>query len=198
LTETTPRSDPRWSSGIKSCAIYYRPSTSSTWKLWKTTSRTGYAYFTGKPGVTYYFKVKAVDRSGNAGWSKVSKTIVLYNEINAGMKKRAGFPLHKYTSSGRYLNTVRYSSRRGDFLVYQFYHADSIGLVATVGPNRGRAKIFVDGKYIRTVDACRSTFQSRQTVFCKTLKKGVHRLKIVNLGTVGRPRFDVDPVIVGR
>ncbi len=63
----------------------------------------------------------------------------------------------------------------------------------------GRAKIYVDGKYVRIVDAKSSKTRARQLIFYKSFsKKGTHYLKVVNLGTPGRAKFEVDAVVVKR
>ncbi len=191
--------DPVPSSGKHLYTVRYRWANSKTWKNWKTNAKSTYGLFQGTAGRTVFFRVKAKDEAGNVGWSKVRRTIIPYNE-GANVRKKIGF--NGYQKSGRssnYLTSVRYSYKQGHTLVYRLDNTNGIGLVTTKSSNRGRAKIYVDGKYIKTVDAFSAKHKPRQLIFYKGFKtKGTHYLKIVNQGTPGRARFDVDAVVAGR
>ena len=186
-------------SGIDSYMVRYRPANSRTWRTWRANTKSTDGYFTGTAGRTYYFRVRAKDKAGNYRWSKVRKTIVPYNEGDK-IRKRIGFNAYqKSAKSQNYLTSIRGSYGNGHTLVYKITNINAIGLVTTKGPNRGRAKIYVDGKHIKTVDAYKSSIRPRQLIFYKSFaKKGTHYLKIVNLGTPGRARFDVDGIVGGR
>ncbi len=186
-------------SGIKSYTVYYRPSTSRKWRTWKKDVKATQAYFTGKAGVTYYFRVRAEDNAGNYGWSKVRKTVIPFNE-GMSLIRQVGFRGYlKSSKSPFFLSSVRHSYTRGNVLVYKLYNTNGIGLITTKGTNRGKAKIYLDGRHVKTVDAYKSSIRPRQLIFYKGFKKkGTHWLKIENLGTPGRARFDVDAIVVGR
>ncbi len=180
-----------------SYVVKYKPDNSSYWSFWKRGTSAKRGRFKGKPGRTYKFKVWAKDRLGNRGSSKVKKTIVPYNEGTNIVRRRGFSGFYQNTGSEYYKGTVRYSRSRGNSITYRF-KAKSLGLVATKG-NRSKAKIFIDGNYIRTVDARSSTFKPRRLIFNKSWSsKGTHTIKIVNLATSGRRRFDVDGIAVGR
>ena len=190
--------DPAPSSEIRHYTVRYRPSTSKAWRTWKANTNSTYGYFKGKAGVTYYFRTKATDNAGNSSWSKVYKTLVPFNE-GIFLRKIGFFGYKKLGRSQNYLTSVRYSYRRGHTLVYKLYRNNGIGLVVTKGPKMGRAKIYVDGKYVTTVDAKSSKTRPRQLIYYRNFsKKGTHYLKVVNLGTPGRARFEVDGVVVKR
>ncbi len=190
--------DPSPNSGIDSYTIRYRRATSSTWADWKSNTKSTSGVFPGVAGNTYYLRVKATDNAGNTGWSRVRKTIVPYNQ-GAKMYRRRGFK--GYLENGRsrfYLSSVRYSYTRGNELVYKINGA-AVGLVSTKYKSRGRAKIYIDGRYVKTIDTYSKTFKPRQLVFYTSWRKrGTHFLKIVNLGTPGRARFDVDAIVEGQ
>jgi hypothetical protein len=186
------------SSGIKHYTVRYRRSGSKTWRTWKSNTELTYGYFTGQAGRTYYFRTKVVDEAGNYGWSRVSKTIVPFNE-GIFLRKFGFFGYLKLGESQNYLSSIRYSYQRGHTMVYKLYNTNSIGLIVPKGPNMGRAKIYVDGKHVTTVDAYSSQHKARRLIFYKGFsKKGTHWLKVVNLGTPGRAKFAVDGVVVGR
>ncbi len=190
--------DPAPSSLIKGYTVRYRPSTSRKWRTWKSNTKSTSALFEGKAGVTYYFRVKATDNAGNYGWSKVRKTIVPFNE--GIFLRKIGFNgYQKLGRSQNYLTSVRYSYKRGHTLVYKLYRNNGIGLIVTKGSKMGKAKIYVDGKYVKTVDASSSKIRPRQLIFYRGFKKkGTHYLKVVNLGTPGRARFEIDAIVTGR
>ena len=94
---------------------------------------------------------------------------------------------------------MRYSYTASNNIVYKLYNNNAVGLIVTKGPNMGQAMVFVDGNYVKTVDAFSSKTKARQLIFYKGFsKKGTHWRGIVNLGTPGRAKFEGDGVVVGR
>ncbi|MCK4267211.1 MAG: hypothetical protein KAX16_00150 [Actinomycetia bacterium] len=176
----------------------FKRNNSKKWRPWKTKTKSVNGYFPGKAGSTYYFKVTAWDGAGNSNTSKKKRTIVPYNE-NQLVLKRSGF---KKTFSGAksryYKNSVRYSTARGDSITYRF-KGKRVSLVSTRGPNRSKAKVYVDGRYIKTINAFSSKTRVRKILFSKRWRKtGTHSIKIVNQKTRGRGSFDIDGLAVGK
>jgi hypothetical protein len=73
--------------------------------------------------------------------------------------------------------------------------ADHVGLVMAKGPDRGSARIYVDGVLNAVVNTYSATRQSRIIVWQRALGKGTHIVKVVNLATAGHPRIDLDGVL---
>lgn len=97
-----------------------------------------------------------------------------------------------------YNGTVRYSVTAGDSVTYRFT-GKSLHLVGAKAGSRSRAKIYIDGAYVRTVDAYSAATRYRQRLYYKGwAARGTHTIKIENLATAGRPRFDVDAIGVER
>ncbi len=186
-------------SGIDSYYVRYRPANSRTWTTWKDKTQSTYDYFKGAAGRTYYFRVRAIDRDGNYNWSKIRKTIVPYNE-GANIRKRIGFNgFLRAEKSQYYLASLRSSYTRGNTLVYRLRNTNGIGLVTTMAKNRGRAKLYIDGRHVTTIDAYSPKYKPRQRVYYWSFpSKSTHYLKIINEGTPGRARFDVDAIVAGR
>lgn len=182
-----------------SYTIRYHTEKAKTWKTLLANTRSTSRLFKGKMGRTYYIKVIARDEAGNRRSSAVKTTIVPYNDRSNIVMNRGFKALTPNTPPARfYKNTLRMSYKRGAEIVYQF-DGRSAGLVASKGPNRGKAKIYIDGRYTATIDAYSPTLKTRQLVLRKRWKKtGTHFLKVVNLGTPGKARFDVDALAVGR
>jgi len=199
----TPPLKVRWSatdvSGVDSYDVMFRPANSPEWSYWKQGTKATYGYFKGAAGRTYKFKVRAKDKAGHMGlWSKVRKTLVPYNE-GAQIMRKSGFNgLYKNSRSRFYKGTVRYSVTKGNEIIYKF-HGNIVRLISTRASNRSKEKIYIDGKWRKTIDTRSSKFKPRQIVFSALWDKpGTHYIKIVNLATPGRPRFDIDGLAVGR
>ena len=87
---------------------------------------------------------------------------------------------------------LRYSATRSSTVTYRFT-GRSVGWVSLKAPTRGQASVYVDGHYAARVDLRSSSVTGRLVVFAKSWASvGTHTLKIVVLGTAGRPRVDVD------
>jgi hypothetical protein len=88
-------------------------------------------------------------------------------------------------------------SRTRDRWVTRSFTGRAIALVGSKSPKRGKVKVYIDGVLAKTVDFRRSTPAHRQVVFTRSwAKAGPHTLKVVVLGTSGRPRVDVDAFVI--
>ena len=66
-----------------------------------------------------------------------------------------------------------------------------------VGPTRGKARVSIDGRVVRTVDLHRGGFSAHVAVFSRTFAtKGAHTLRIEVLGTAGHPMVALDEFVV--
>ncbi len=93
--------------------------------------------------------------------------------------------------------TARATRSCGARAVFRFDTPGPVGLVSDTGPYRGRFRVRVDGVPVATVDTGSSTRRSRVVVWTGTLRgSGEHTVTVVPLGTAGRPRVDVDAVLV--
>jgi hypothetical protein len=77
--------------------------------------------------------------------------------------------------------------------------ARAIGIVARKRPGNGQAKVYVDGAYVQTIDLNGTTTQARVVVFNRSWPtNGVHTVKLVAVGTAGRPRVEIDAFAILR
>ena len=66
-------------------------------------------------------------------------------------------------------------------------------MIAPKGASRGSFKAYVDGTYVGTVSAYRSSSQSRMVLFAQNWStSGSHKVKLILTGTSTHPRFDID------
>jgi hypothetical protein len=88
--------------------------------------------------------------------------------------------------------TVRYATGRGASATLTFT-GRGVTWYGPTGPTRGKAKVYLDGKLVRTVDLRRSTFHPRAAVFSKRWSAArKHTIRIVVLGTSGRSMVAID------
>jgi hypothetical protein len=94
--------------------------------------------------------------------------------------------------------TARRTSQAGARASFTFDYAvgHPVALVMEKAPDRGHARIYVDGTLRATVDTFAATPQHRSVVWLGRLPAGRHVVSVVNLATAGRPRIDVDAVMV--
>lgn len=190
--------DPLPSSGIRSYGVQYRAVPQTEYMDWRDFSVAGRAPFWGKAGSTYEMRTRVEDGAANIGYSSVKRAIVPYdnNSLIHSIKGFRGHYRHRWAPY--YLGTIRYSARRGERICYRA-HGSRFTLVSTRASSRSKARIYLDGRYVRTIDAYSRRTRYRQAVYTVTWPRaGWHRLTVVNLGTRGRSRFDVDALAVER
>jgi hypothetical protein len=141
---------------------------------------------------TISFRVRAIDVAGNIGaWAtgpvlsprliQQSVTAVRY----AGTWTSTSASLYS-GSSEKYAKVAKASA------TYRFT-GRSIALVTTTARTRGKLKVYVNGALVATVDLRSTTTKYRVLVWQKTWStSGTRTVKLVNAGTAGRPRVDLD------
>lgn len=143
-------------------------------------------------GHGYRDQVQATDSIGNlSDWATGATTTALLTD--------QGSPAVRYSRGWRTVvasdasgGATKYTTTPGMSATCTFT-GDAIGWVASRGPTRGKAKVYVDGVYKGTIDLFAKTNVSRQLVYAYNWAGyGRHTLKIVSLGTAGRPRVDID------
>jgi hypothetical protein len=167
----------------------------TTWSTPVSVTTSTYATFVSSTG-TVRFKVRAVDGAGNpSAWrTGPSLTARLVQQTSRAVQYRGVWRTSRSTA---YLGgSVAYSSAAGGSARYTFT-GTSIGWVTTLGPTRGKARIYVNGVYKATVDLHASKWTSKMLACQYRFATSATRtVTIVVVGTVGRPRVDVDAFIV--
>jgi hypothetical protein len=93
-------------------------------------------------------------------------------------------------------DSVKYATSKGASATFTFT-GKAVSWNGPLGKTRGKAKVYVDGIYVRTVNLYRSTFDARARLFRFGWKtSGKHTLKIVVAGTAGRPMVAIDDFVV--
>jgi hypothetical protein len=143
-------------------------------------------------GHTYTFRVRARDKAGNVGaWTTAYSwgTALRQNNYSSIVYAGSWSTTTVASASG---GTFRASSSAGASATLAF-SGRAIGLVATLGPTRGAVKVYVDGALIATIDTYADATVYRQVVFNRNWTSyGSHTIKLVVVGTAGRPSFALD------
>jgi hypothetical protein len=145
---------------------------------------------------TVRFRVRAIDIAGNVGGWAYTPTMSprLVQQTSTHVKYGGVWSTSK--SSTYSAGSLKHAKIGGSTATYTFT-GRSIGLVTTKGASRGKVKIYVNGTRIATIDLYRATFQYRAVAWQKTWSASVTRtIKLVVVGTNGRPRVDLDAFVV--
>lgn len=148
-----------------------------------------------KLGKSYHYRARATDGAGNLSAWRYGRwhTPVLVQQNSAAVTYHGAWTPtgNTYASGG----SLRYSTTSGASATYSFT-GSSVAWVAFKSPVRGSAKVYVDGVYKATVNLNASEFTPLQVVYAATWSvSGAHTLKIVNQGTAGHSRVDIDAFV---
>jgi hypothetical protein len=144
------------------------------------------------PGRVHRFRVRAVDRAGNASaWATAGAfRLGAVQETSTSVLRKGRWTarLSPSFSGGRAI-----SAQVAGATVRVTFTGQQVAWVSAVGPSRGQARVYVDGAYVRTVDLRSASSAARRIVDVQSwTSSGKHTLEIRVVGTSGRPRVDVD------
>ena len=147
---------------------------------------------TAAPAQLHRFRVRAVDRAGNASaWAAGAAFRLGSVQESSKAVVRKG----RWTArlSPSFLGGRAISAQNEGTSARIEFTGQQIAWVSAVGPNRGEARVYVDGKLAKTVDLRNEATEVRRVVFTKAWSSsGSHALEVRIVGTSGRPRVDVD------
>src|SRR4029078_4630614 len=90
---------------------------------------------------------------------------------------------------------VRYATAVGARATLAF-NAHAITWIGPIGPTRGQARVYIDGKLATTVDLFATAFSARKALFTKTWPRNDdHTISIEVVGTAGRPFVAIDELM---
>ncbi|MGC0401040.1 uncharacterized protein with LGFP repeats [Streptomyces sp. SAI-126] len=146
---------------------------------------------TAKPGTASTWSMKAYDVAGNTRTSSPSYTPMILQETSA---TRSGSWTTR--SSTSYLGGKSYSSgSKGASLTWTFTGRSAAWVVSRASTS-GQAYVYVDGTKVATVDLKSSTTAYRQAIWTKSWSSSAkHTVKIVVVGTSGRPTITTDGLV---
>ncbi|MDQ0990757.1 hypothetical protein QFZ74_001985 [Streptomyces sp. V3I7] len=149
------------------------------------------AQHTAKPGTATVWSLKAYDLAGNTATASTSGTPVILQETAA---TRSGTWTAK--SSTSYLGGKSLTSKTKNASLAWTFTGRSVAWVVSRAATSGQAYIYVDGKKVATADLKSSTTAYRNAIWTKTWPASTkHTVKIVLLGTSGRPTVTTDGIV---
>ena len=140
----------------------------------------------------YRYRVRAQDRAGNTGEYVDGPQVrpKLTQQNGTGVTYSGTWTSRSSSSASG--GSTRYATKAGAWVQFSFT-GRAVAVIAPKGASRGSFKAYVDGTYVGTVSAYRSSSQSRMVLFAQNWStSGSHKVKLVLTGTSGHPRFDID------
>ncbi|WP_231157804.1 MULTISPECIES: peptidoglycan recognition protein [unclassified Streptomyces] len=146
---------------------------------------------TAKPGTAATWSMRAYDYAGNHRDTSATYTPVILRESAA---TRTGSWSARTSSS--YLGGASYSSAsKGASLTWTFTGRSAAWVVSRASSS-GQAYVYVDGVKAATVDLRSATTSYRQAIWTKSWSANArHTVKIVVVGTSGRPTVTTDGLV---
>ncbi|MEV0961861.1 N-acetylmuramoyl-L-alanine amidase [Streptomyces sp. NPDC049910] len=149
------------------------------------------AAHTAKSGAATTWSMTAYDQAGNTAAATVTGTPVILQETSA---TRTGTWTTKSSSS--YLGGKSFSSSAKNASLTWTFTGRSAAWVVSRATGSGQAYVYVDGVKAATVDLKSSTTKYRDAIWTKTWSTSAkHTVKIVVVGTSGRPTVTTDGLV---
>jgi subtilisin family serine protease len=149
-------------------------------------------------GSAYRYAVRTRSSNGSLGPTAYAQYIepALFQEATSLARYSGRWTTT--TSSSASGGKLRWSTQAGAWVEFR----RAMGAIAIVGrksPTSGKARIFVDGTLVSTIDLSRSSAQSRVVLFSRSWTTiAAHTVRVEVVGTSGRPRVDIDGFVVLR
>ncbi|MFG2333354.1 N-acetylmuramoyl-L-alanine amidase [Streptomyces sp. NPDC048604] len=149
------------------------------------------AAHSAKPAVTTTWTLNAYDQAGNRTTASVGSTPMILQETSA---VRSGTWAAK--SSTSYLGGKSLSSTARNASLTWTFTGRSVAWVVSRASNSGQAYVYVDGVKLATVDLRSTTAKYRDAIWTRNWSSaGKHTVKIVVVGTAGRPTVTTDGLV---
>ena len=153
-------------------------------------SRAGFA----KPNMATTWALRAADRAGNTRNASVTRTPVILSDTSAARTGRWA-TVRNSAYLGR---TALRSSTRKSGMSWTFT-GRSASLVVSRTAISGRATVYFDGRAAGTLDLRATSTRNRQVIWAKNWGvSGKHTVRVVIMGTPGRPGVVLDGLTVLR
>jgi hypothetical protein len=144
---------------------------------------------------TYRFRVRAVDNAGNLGAWAIGSTFRLsrYSERSQAIAYSGTWST---MSSPAYWGGQARRSGSADARATLTFTGRSVAWVARTGPNRGVARVYVNGTRVATIDLYSATTQTQRIVWTGNWTTSASRRITIRVsGTARRPLVDVDAFV---
>lgn len=179
-------------SGVSSTAIQEAIGTGSFSTVASSPSATLQISRTLNPATARTYRSRGTDRLAHVGAWALGVGLRPYVRDDRSTAVTYGSGWRRVLATGALGSRVMRTSTRGAKLTIRFT-GRAIALVAPKRPFRGRAGVYVDGRYIQTIDLRSATIRRRLVVFSyKWATSGRHIVTLKALGTAGRRTVEFD------
>lgn len=147
---------------------------------------------------TYRFAVRAVNDLGVPSAIRYGPTFraISYSEAASAVNFSSGWGT---TSSSDFVGGAAKYSVRTNASASLTFVGNKVAWLSQLGPTMGSARVYIDGRLVRTVNLNSATKVVRKLVFLQNFSSsGTHTIRIVVAGTSGNPRVYVDQIFVLR
>ena len=147
------------------------------------------------PGQATQVRVSATDYAGNASAFVAGDPFqaTVFQDSNRSISYAGGWTSRAVSSASG--GTLRFAKAKGATATLSF-SGRAVAWVAPRAHKRGKAKVFIDGSYVATIDL-RGAATARQLVFSYGWTSvGSHTITLRVLHTRHRPRVDLDGLVV--
>jgi len=144
--------------------------------------------------LTYRICVYTFDNGNNHSGPRCSATFktVSVSESSTAMHFTGTWAL---SNSAVYVGGKAKVSSKANSTATVSFRGNRVGWYARMGPAYGSARVYIDGKFNKTVNMNAATISDRKLVYTKAWAAvGSHSIRIVVLGTSGHPKVVVDQI----
>jgi subtilisin len=157
------------------------------------------APFTVAFAALYSFRVRAIDAGGHwSPWAQAVNPTVIYpvDDRNSSVVRHGTWS--RRASATAWRTTLSCSRTAGASLAMTFT-GRGVAVVGPTNPQRGKARVYLDGVYVTTVDMKSAAWTSRHVVFARSFSTGgTHVITLRAVGTGTYPLFCLDAFVVLR
>jgi hypothetical protein len=183
----------RWTAPPSTRVARYDVSLSTDDKPYRLIGSSGSTTFMAgvAPGHRYRFRVRARDPAGDGGpWAYTADSwAISYRETS---ETHYSGRWHRASSTSYFGSADEYSLAAGSTAKFLF-SGKGVAWIASVGPTRGSVRVYLDGRYVTTVNLHASSTKYRVVAWSTTFSRSeFHTLTLRIVGTAGHPRGDVD------
>ncbi len=149
--------------------------------------------------VSNRFRIRAEDSGGHwSPWVMSAIPTVIHPVDDRGASIVRHGTWARSASSSAWRTTVSGSAKAGNSLTMRFT-GHGIAVVGPKSPHRGKAKVYIDGVYVGTINMKTKTSTSRLVAFTRVFARGgTHTITLRVVGTGSYPLFRVDAFVILR
>lgn len=146
-------------------------------------------------GTTFRFRVRAIDDEGRVGDWETSRTYraSVLSDSSSAIDWAGSWALASHAS---YVGGRAHWSAIARSTSSLSFDGDAVAWFGPAGTTRGKARVYIDGRLVATIDQYSTTFRAREIAFARNLEPGDHTMRIETVGTSGRPTVGIDGMYV--